>query len=97
VKLKLPVITVCPSTIMTLLWAMLRAESIITGCAYSKPKPGRIDDGVRRGLVSLRYGRSSASAENLERLYPMKDGSGPHCSTKRKPSAHRASALRRTR
>ena len=54
-------------------------------CAYPKPKPGRIDDGARRGLVSLRCGRSSASAGNPEHLYPMRDESGPHCNTKRKP------------
>ena len=54
-------------------------------CAYPKPKPGRIDGGARRGLVSLRCSRTSAPAENPERLYPMRDESGPHCNTKRTP------------
>ena len=62
-----------------------RLLAIGNPCPYSKPKAGRIDDGVRRGFVSLRCGRSSASAENLEHLYPMRDGCEPHCSTKRKP------------
>jgi hypothetical protein len=31
-------------------------------CTYSEPKPGRIDDGARRGLVSQRCGRTSAPA-----------------------------------
>ena len=66
-------------------------------CAYSKPKPGRIDDGARQGLVSWRCGRSSGSAENLAHLSPMRDGSGPHCNMKRKLSGQRSSALRRTR
>jgi hypothetical protein len=66
-------------------------------CAYPKPKPGRIDDGGRRGLVSLRCGRPSASAETLEHPDPMRDESGPRCNKKSKPSGRRASALRRTR
>ena len=56
-----------------------------------------IDDGVRRGLVSLRCARSFALVENLEPLYPMRDVFEPHCSTKRKPSERRARGLRRTR
>ena len=52
-------------------------------CAYPKPKSGRIDGGARRGLVSLRCGRSSASAGTPEHLYSMRDESGPHCSMKR--------------
>jgi len=59
----------------------------LLGCAYSKPKAGRIDDGARRGLVSLRCGRSSAFFENLEHLYPMSDVSEPHSpKEKRTPS-----------
>ena len=42
--------------------------------ACSKPKPGRIDDGARPGLVALRCDRSSAFAESLEHLYSMRDG-----------------------
>jgi hypothetical protein len=62
-----------------LIWAVLR------GCVYPKPKPGRIDDGARRGSVSQRCDRSSASAGSLEHPYPMTDGSGLRCSTKSKP------------
>ena len=36
-------------------------------------------------------------AENPEHLYPMRDGVGLCCNTKRKSSGRRASALRRTR
>jgi len=32
---------------------------------YTVAKPGRIDNEARRGLESLRYGRSSAHRENL--------------------------------
>ena len=65
--------------------------------AYPKPKSGHIDDGARRVLVSQRCARSFAAAENLEHPYPMRDESGPHCNTKRKPSEHCASAFRKAR
>jgi hypothetical protein len=41
------------------------------GCPQSKPKPGHIDDAALQGLERLRYGRSSASRENPEHLYPV--------------------------
>ena len=62
-----------------------------------KTRFGRIDDGARRELVSTRHGQPSGSPENPEHPSPMRDGSGADCSTKRKPSGQRASALRRTR
>jgi hypothetical protein len=69
----------------------------IAGCPWSKPKVGHIDDAARPGLEPRRYGRSSESDDNLEHPSPMRDGSGPHCNMKRKPSGQHASALRRTR
>jgi len=74
----------------------LNATAHPTACAYSEPKPGRIDDGGRRRLVSLRCGRPSAAAEILERPYLMRDESGPDCNKKRNSSKLDATALRRT-
>ena len=76
--------------------AVFALPSIKNCCAYSKPKSGRTDDAAPQGLESLRCGRSSASARNLEQLYPTRDRAGLGCNTRRKSSGRRAGVLRRT-
>jgi hypothetical protein len=79
------------------LWSEMNSSRPCQSCPYSKPKPGRIGDGVRRGLVLMRCGRASVGSENAVHSCAMRDASGPGCSRKRSSSERDAAALRRTR
>jgi len=74
----------------------LRKAEFLSGVPIQNLNPDVLMMGPPRA-VSLRCDRTSASAENPEHLYPMRDESGSHCNTKHKPSGHPVSGPRSDR